>query len=247
MYVDDFVFYSSDPAEEELFKQELAKRIKVDFMGDVDYFLGTAFTWLRHDTGHISVHMAQTAFTEFTAHRFGVDRMKRVPNMSPYRSGLPIDSLPPPDPSDPDLERRTKVYQSIVGSINWLAQCTRPDIAPALTFLASYLQAPSAQHYKAAIHALKYLFSTSEYGISFHSDAPSTLQAYNHFPHHHDKEAYTDATPPSVSECHQLTGFSDACWGGQFGNAVADGTPLELFKFRSLSGYVIARCGGPVA
>ncbi|KAL7516710.1 hypothetical protein ACHAWF_000075, partial [Thalassiosira exigua] len=71
--------------------------------------------------------------------------------------------------------------------------------------------------------------------------------AFNHFPSHHDKEAYTDATPPSPSECHRLTAFSDACWGGQFGNAVEDGTPLELFKFCSLSGYLICRCRGPIA
>jgi hypothetical protein len=45
----------------------------------------------------------------------------------------------------------------------------------------------------------------------------------------------------------RLTGFTDACWGGQFGNAVPEGTPLELFKFRSLSGYLICRSGGPIA
>ena len=167
--------------------------------------------------------------------------------MTPYRSGLPIDAIPHPDANDPDLKRRTKVYQSIVGSINWLATCTRPDISPVLTFLASYSNAPHAQHYKAAIHALKYLYSTSEYGISFHSNSCATLQAFNHFPHHHDKEAYNDATPPSPSESHNLTAFSDACWGGQFGNAVPDGTPIELFKFRSLSGFVICRSGGPIA
>jgi hypothetical protein len=47
---------------------------------------------------------------------------------------------------------------------------------PALTYLTSYNKAPSHSHYKAAIHALKYLFSISSYGISFHSDALNTLQ-----------------------------------------------------------------------
>jgi len=85
MYVDDFIFYSTDPEEERRFETELAKHIKVDFMGGVDYFLGTAFTWLRHDKdNHVSVHLTQTAFTEFSAHRFGVDRMSRVPIMTPY-------------------------------------------------------------------------------------------------------------------------------------------------------------------
>ncbi len=45
----------------------------------------------------------------------------------------------------------------------------------------------------------------------------------------------------------QLTSFADACWGAQFGNAIPEGTPIELFKFRSLSGYVICHSGGPVA
>jgi len=166
VYVDDFIFYSTDPEEEKRFKEELAKHIKVDFMGGVDYFLGTAFTWLCHDKdNHVYVHLTQTAFTEFSAHRFGVDRMNNIPNMTPYRSGIPIDSIPNPDPSDLDLPQRTKVYQRIVGPITWLATCTRPDISPVLIFLATYSTQPSHQHYKAAIHALKYLYSTSEYGI----------------------------------------------------------------------------------
>ncbi|KAL7544836.1 hypothetical protein ACHAWF_010360 [Thalassiosira exigua] len=109
------------------------------------------------------------------------------------------------------------------------------------------MQAPSVQHYWSAIHALKDAYLTAEYGISFHSNVPTTVHAFNHFPSHHDKEAYTDATPPSPSECQRLTAFSNACWGGQFGNTIPDGTPVELFQFRSLSGYLICRCGGPIA
>jgi hypothetical protein len=196
IYVDDFVFYSSDPQAEKQFQEELKKKVVVDFMGDVDYFLGTAFTWKRHPNDHLSVHLCQSAFTEFTAHRFGMDKYNRTPNMTPYRSGLPIDSIAAANPKDPDLKRRTKVYQGIVGSINWLATCTRPDVSPVLSFLASYSTSPSHGHYQAALYALKYLYSTADYGISFHSDASNTIQAFNHFPHHHDKEAYTDATPP---------------------------------------------------
>eukprot|EP00804_Cyclotella_cryptica_P009045 CCRYP_003142-RA/>CCRYP_003142-RA protein AED:0.35 eAED:0.14 QI:0/0/0/1/1/1/2/0/1801 len=235
-------------AEEDRFRRMLASKIKVDFMGDVDYFLGTAFTWRRHASGELSAFLSQTAFTEYMAHRFAVDKMNPVPHMTPYRSGLPVDAIPPPDPKDPDLKRRTKCYQSMVGCINWLATCTRPDVSPVLTFLASYSQNPAHQHYKAALHVIKYLLSTSEYGISYHSHATSTVQAFNHFPHHHDKEAYSDATPPpSPADCRNLTAFSDACWGGQFSSAVPDGTPLELFKFRSLSGFIISRAGGPIA
>jgi hypothetical protein len=65
LYVDDFVFYSEDEAEKELFKQLLASKIKVDFMGAVDYFLDTALTWRHHPDGNLSVFLSQTAFTEY--------------------------------------------------------------------------------------------------------------------------------------------------------------------------------------
>ena len=74
IYVDNFVFYSTDPAKEELFCSEIAKEIKVDFMGNVDYFRGDAFTWFRLTNGHLSVHLALSAFTKFSAHRFGVKK-----------------------------------------------------------------------------------------------------------------------------------------------------------------------------
>ena len=57
LYVDNFVFYSSDPTQEALFKTLLQGHIQVDFMGDVYYFLGTAFTWLKRKDRNIYVHL----------------------------------------------------------------------------------------------------------------------------------------------------------------------------------------------
>ena len=94
LYVEDFVFYSSDPTQDALFKTLLQEHIQVDFMGDVDYFVGTEFTWLQHKDGKISVHLCQLSFTEFTAHRFLVHITNKVPNMTPYSSGFPVNSIP---------------------------------------------------------------------------------------------------------------------------------------------------------
>ena len=102
-YVDDFVFYSSDSTQEALFKKLLQEHIQVNFIGDVEYFLGTAFTWIHHKYGNISVHICQSAFTEFTAHRLSVQNANKVPNVTPYHSGFPIGSIPPIDPLDTDI------------------------------------------------------------------------------------------------------------------------------------------------
>jgi hypothetical protein len=106
LHVDDFVFFSEDPAQEDLFKWVLAtaSNVPIDFMGTLDYFLGTAFTWNRHDDGKLSVLLTQSAFIEYTAHRFAIDKLNPVPNMTPYRSGVPIESIAPSDPNNPDLK-----------------------------------------------------------------------------------------------------------------------------------------------
>ena len=245
--VDDFVLFSKSSKGERRFRDLLSKEVIVDFNGDIKFFLCATFTWHRNTNTALPCHTNQQAFTEHTAERFGLATVNRVPNVTPYRSGMPIDAVPDPDPDDHDLARRTTIYQSIVGSLNWLSTCTCLDISPAITFLSSYQNNPSVGHYKAAIYALNYSVSTSSYGISYHLDCRKTTLAYLLFPDHHKKEAYLNAIPSSPSEAHKLTTYTDACWGGKFGSAVPDGTPLSLFKFRSLSGYLICRTGGPLS
>lgn len=132
----------------------------------ISWVMSIIFWALLSPGGHLSVHLSQSAFTEFTAHHLAIDWYNHTPHMTPYCSGFQIDTIPPADPKDPDLKRRTiKVYQSIVRCINWLATSTHPDVAPVLSFLASYSHAPLHQHYKSALHAVKYLnlYSTADY------------------------------------------------------------------------------------
>ena len=68
-------------------------------MGDVE------FNWLQHKDEKKYVHICQSEHTEFTAHLLSVQSSNKVTNMNPYCSVLPIDSIPPVDPLDPDLTR----------------------------------------------------------------------------------------------------------------------------------------------
>ena len=102
LYVDDFVFFSESGAEEDRFQQLLSDRLKVDFMGEADFFLGPTFEWNRKSDGGISVMIHQQAFTEHLGTRFGLATANRTVLMTPYRSGYPIDAVVPPDPDDPN-------------------------------------------------------------------------------------------------------------------------------------------------
>ena len=148
--------------------------------------------------------------------------------MTPYCSGLPIDSIPDPDPDNPDLLKHKAAYHSIYRLINWLAIPTFPDVATVLTFLSAYQGAPNHGHYEVALHALIYLVSTCSFGLAYHSDSPTLTKSFVHFPPHHDAEAYLDATPPRTEKPHESTSYSNACWGSLTRNYLPDDTELTL-------------------
>ncbi len=98
---------------------------------------------------------------------------------------------------------------------------------------------------KSALNVLHYVHSTYNYGISFTSKDMAPMHSYIHFPPSTDIEAYTDAIPPKLLTTRTLLAYSDACWGLQVSNAVAEGTLLPLFKFWSMNGGIIFNNGGP--
>jgi ribonuclease HI len=68
-------------------------------------------------------------------------------------------------------------YSTLIGSLMYLASCTRPDIAQAVGALARYMSKPTTSHWTAAKHVLRYLAGTPDYGIIF-SPSNATLDAY---------------------------------------------------------------------
>ena len=65
-----------------------------------------------------------------------------------------------------------------------------------MSFLASYSSYPNKQHLEAALYVVRYIRSTTSQGIAYHSSASAATSAYLHYPPFHDREAYTDTTPP---------------------------------------------------
>ena len=196
----------------------------------------------------VAVHLNQSGFASNLVESFFGDTRNPTPTATPYRNGVPIDSIAPSTDADdsPAQIRRKEAYQSLIGSIGWLAHTTRPDLSAVHSFLASYSNKPAVGHMKAALYALHYIHSTHDYGISFTSEAMAPMHCYIHFPPSTDVEAYTDAIPPTPETSSTLSSYSDACWGSQIGSAISDGTLLPLFKFRSMSGGIVFRNGGPL-
>ena len=150
----------------------------------------------------------------------------------PYKSGLPVDKIRDQNYSAREQEIITKKYQSIIGSLNWLAVSTRPDISTITNMLAKYASCATHGHVSHARHVVRYLKGTKTLGISFHSRDSDKLQSFLKFPI--DKDG--------------LTSLCDANWGPQDQSKPSAGKEqpkLDLFKSRSISGYLIW-LGGPI-
>ncbi len=247
LYVDNFVYFSKDPAVEALFCWLLAERCKVDFMGIINWFLRVHFSWQLTPLA-VTVHLNQSGFATNLVKSFHLSDRNQTPTATPYCSGIPIDAVAASDEANNTLALKhcKEAYQSLIGSIGWLAHLTCPDLITVHSFLASYSNKPSTGHMKAALHALHFIHSTHNYGILFTSKSVAPMHSYIHYPHSTDVKAYQDATPPKSHDSSTLSSYSDACWGSQIGNAVAEGTLLPLFKFRSMSSGIVFKNGSPL-
>jgi len=62
--------------------------------------------------------------------------------MTPFRFGLPVDTVPhvemTPDKRAPLIAK----MQCWMGMLNWLQQCTLPDLAMIFSLLASHMHCP---------------------------------------------------------------------------------------------------------
>jgi hypothetical protein len=72
----------------------LLKCCKVDFMGIVEWFLGVHVLW-RVTSSSVAVHLNQSGFAINLVKSFARQARHGAPTATPYRSGIPIDSIAP--------------------------------------------------------------------------------------------------------------------------------------------------------
>ena len=112
----------------------------------------------------------QTTYTERLLRTF--EMCNEVHSFStPMLPGTRLVKADCPDTPSPTLQRR---YRSIVGSIGYLVQMTRCDMAVACGQLSLFLHNPGPAHMAAAELALAYMRGTHDQGLSYGTLAPTT-------------------------------------------------------------------------
>jgi hypothetical protein len=164
------------------FEEQLSQLVSVDFMGQVSHFLGIEFAWQFHEDGHLTVNLTQQSFAETLIESLGFESMSLSTFTTSYCSGYPIDFIPHEEMSSTHRDSLCLQYQSLVGSLNWLAHTTRPDLSTVVSILVQHQRNPSSGHLDAAKYVVKYLANTITLGIYFTSQKHPILETCLHFP-----------------------------------------------------------------
>lgn len=150
------------------FQRKLFEIYEMRYLGELQWFLAIRIIRNRDER---KLWLCQDSYIAKLATKFNVkeDSKRSVP-------------LPPDEPitQNPDQATDQDIYafQQKVGSINYAAVHTRPDITHAASRLSEHLQNPSAQHLHLAQRVLEYISHTRSYALTFSGFTQSTKDLF---------------------------------------------------------------------
>lgn len=159
LFVDDCfpACHTEDLAEMQADKTRLMAIYKIKDGGDATLLLGMR---IRRDRTARTIHLDQQVYIERLLADYGATSAK--PANTPQSADLENE---PTEVESTDAERSS--FATIVGSLQYAALSSRPDISYAVNSLARGLAAPTQAHRNAAWRVLRYLAGTPTLGITF--------------------------------------------------------------------------------
>ena len=169
VYVDDIIALSPENKTIDSLYNNLSKTINIKDLGNISTFLGIE---ISRDRVNKSISLHQTTYTEKILSKFGYKAKQDFKVISPIPLGSNIEPF-----QDKASEKSIKEYQRQIGSLIFLMDKTRPDLAFPVSFLARFMANPGPQHEKLLTKVWKSLEYTSQLGLKFQSGIAS-LKGY---------------------------------------------------------------------
>jgi hypothetical protein len=211
-FVDDMQgSHHADDAEE--FQQSVAllqKRFNIKRMQTATWMLGMRIV---RDRKLRTITLDQELYVTKALEKFGLQQCRTV--STPEAVGAAHDGHPSLD-QPTDRQR----YMEMTGTLMYAAISTRPDIAHAVHYLASNMQAPTQRHMQAAERVFRYLAGTKDLGLVFGSRNGASVG---------------DSRGRRAQVQVDVCAFSDADWANDKGDR------------RSITGWVAKLNGDPVS
>ena len=158
-YVDDILAVYAPKYQERMdeFESRLMNKYEVRKLGEAEHFLGIRIVRNRPQR---KLWLVQDSYIDKMAGKYNITVKDKPP-----KTPLPLTELVPYDGTA--TAQQIYAYQQRVGSVNFSAVFTRPDISKAVSKLSEFLQNPSPNHKAAVDQSLEYLLGTKYWAIEF--------------------------------------------------------------------------------
>lgn len=165
VYVDDILLFYNNLHEIQRVKRELMSKFEMKDLGRANLFLGMR---LKQENGCITVD--QEEYIDNLLHRFRMEDCKTVST-----PGVPGQHFTKPECSKPDVKIP---YRELIGSLMYLAVCTRPDIAHSVNYMSQFSNYYEEIHWTATKRILRYLKGTKSMGLKYYQDKTKNIQGF---------------------------------------------------------------------
>ena len=169
VYVDDTIICSNNNSVLLAEKKRLSETFEMDDRGEVHHILGMEVIRNRNKK---LMTISQKLYLEEVLRRFGMEDCKPVAiPMEPNKkfNKLSADE----EPAD------EKQFQAAIGSLNYAAIATRPDLSTAVGKLSQFMKGPSNEHWIAVKRVLRYVKGTLDFGLKFEHNKSFKLSGYS--------------------------------------------------------------------
>lgn len=207
VYVDD-ILVTGHPSDVDEAMKIITNEYACSEIEDARSFLGMAIT-RDHAAGTLT--LSQPSYIDEIAKKHNFDLTVRYSQTIPIPPDIKTDFDGGP-PLKPDNE-----YASLIGSLLYLANCTRPDISFAVNTLARHLRNPGEKHLGLAKQLLRYTLATKHLSLTF-------------------------GKPISPDKSLTLVGYSDS----DYANFNLP-EPDEKLTRRSVTGFIFLSNGTPIS
>jgi hypothetical protein len=211
-FVDDMQgsYHVDDDAEFQQCVKLLQDRFRIKQLQTATWMLGMRIV---RDRKARTITLSQELYVTKALEKFGLQECRVV--SSPEIVGAATDAN-----AELNVPTNVQRYMEITGTLMYAAISTRPDIAHAVHYLASHMQAPTLRHMQAAERVLRYLAGTKDVGLVFGS---------------RNGDIVGDSRGRKAQVQVDVCAFADADWANDRGDR------------RSISGWVAKLNGDPVS
>ena len=169
VYVDDIILAGKEASKMNEVKQALSTKFEIKDMGELHYFLGVS---VHRNLDNHSMWIGQPTYTASIIEKYGMKDAKAI--ATPVNTSIKLVKA-----KEGDELADMALYQSAVGSLQYLATMTRPDISFAVSNVGKFSSQPTKEHWIAVKRIIRYLKGTQDYGLLYKRDSTDVFVGYS--------------------------------------------------------------------